>query len=119
MFTDIRPVYLALFAINSTGNITTLEMELNLACDIESGATCIVDITPQNNNTHSNMSQRQIHNITNEDVGGNLFHPQQVFLTFLNVTEGLEYMIQARLLSSEEDMIGPEFQTIISVPFGT
>ena len=119
MFTDIRPVYLASFAINSTRNITILEMGLNLACDIESGASCIVNITPQNNNTHSNMSQGQIHNITDEDVGGNLFSPQQVFLTFLNVTEGLEYIVQARLRRSEGDMIGPEFQTIISVPFGT
>ena len=93
-------------------------MGLTLACDIESGATCVVDIFPQNNNTHSKMSQRQIHNITDEDNEENLFHPQQVFLTFLNLTEGLEYMVQARLLSSEGDMIGQEFQTIISIPFG-
>ena len=111
-------MYLASFAINRTGNITTLKMGLTLACDIESGATCIVDIIPQNNNTHSKMSQRQIHNITDEDDEENLFRPQQVFLTFLNLTEGIEYMVQAHLLSSEGDMIGQEFQTIISIPFG-
>ena len=117
-FTDIRPVYLASFTINRTGNITTLNMGLNLACDIESGATCIVDIIQQNNITRLNMSQRQTHNITDEDDEETLFRPQQVFLTFLNITEGLEYMVQARLLSSEGDMIGQGFQTIISVPFG-
>ena len=110
-------MYLASFAINRTGNITTLNMGLNLACDIESGATCIVDIIPQNN-THSNMSQRQIHNITDEDEE-NLFRPRQIFLNFLNITAGLEYMVEARLLSSEGDMIGQGFQIIISVPFGT
>ena len=92
-------------------------MGLNLACDIKSGATCIVDIIPQNNITRLNMSQRQIHNITDEDDEETLFRPQQAFLTF-NITEGLEYMVQACLLSSEGDMIGQGFQTIISVPFG-
>ena len=109
-------MYLASFAINRTGSITTINMGLNLACDIESGATCIVDIMPQNNITRLNMSQRQIH-ITDEDDEETLFRPQQVFLTF-NITEGLEYMVQARLLSSKGDMIGQGFQTIISVPFG-
>ena len=95
-------------------------MGLNLACGIESGAICILDIIPQNNDTNSNTSQRQIHNITesDDDVERNLFRPQQLFLTFLNITEGLEYAVQARLLSSEGNMIGAGFQTIISVPFG-
>ena len=116
-FTDIRPVYLASFDINSTGNITALNMEFNLACDIESGATCTVEIIPLDTNTNSHMSQRQIHNIT-EDNGKNLFHSQQIISTFLNITEGLNYTVQAYLLSSEGDMIGSEFQTLISIPFG-
>ena len=116
LFTDIRPVYLASFDI-STGNITVLNMEFNLACDIESGATCTVEIMPLNNNTNANMSQRQIHNITDNN-GKNLFRSQQAILTFLNITQGLDYTVQAYLLSSEGRMIGSEFQTLISIPFG-
>ena len=92
-------------------------MKFNLACDIESGATCTVEIMPLNNNTNANTSQRQIHNITDNN-GKNLFRSQQAILTFLNIAQGLDYTVQAYLLSSEGRMIGSEFQTLISIPFG-
>ena len=118
-YTDIRPVYLASFEVhNSTGNVTTLEITFNLSCDVESGVTYIMDIILLNS-IHSNTSQTQIRNNTNEDIGEeDLFHPRQVLLTFSNIIRGLEYTVQARLLNSERDMIGPEFQTNISIPFG-
>ena len=73
-----------------------------------------MDIIPLNNNSHS--THRQIHNITD---GEDLFHPQQVILIFPDVMTGLDYMVRAHLLNSEGIIIGPEFQTIISVvPFG-
>ena len=113
-YTDIRPVYLASFeASNSTGNVTTLKMVFNLSCGIESGATCIVDVIPVNS-THS-TSHSQTHNITE---GDDLFHPQQIFLTFFNVTQGIEYTINARIQSSQGNVIGTEFNTIITAPFG-
>ena len=119
-YTDIRPVYLASFEVNnSTGNVTTLEIAFNLSCNIEREVTYIVYIIPLNNNIHSNANQTQIHNITNEDIGEeNLFHPRQVLLTFSNIMRGLEHTVQAQLLNSERDMIGPEFQMNISIPFG-
>ena len=118
-YTDIRPAYLASFEVdNSTGNVTTLEITFNLSCDVESGITYIMDIIPLNN-IHSNTSQTQIHNITNEDIGEkNLFRPRQVLLSFSNIVRGLEYTVQARLFNSERDMIGPDFKMNISIPFG-
>ena len=116
LYIDIRPVYLDSFeAINSTGIVTTLQMTFNLACNIESEATCTVVVIPLNNKSHLNTTHRQIHNITNEE---DVFHPQQVILTFPDIMLGLEYMVRAHLLSSEGVIIGPEFQTVISVPFG-
>ena len=116
LYIDIRPVYLDLFeAINSTGNVTTLQITLNLACNIESEATCVVNVIPLNNNSLLNTTHRQIHNITNEE---DLFHPQQVTLTFPDIMVGLEYMVHAHLFSSEGVTIGPESQAIISIPFG-
>ena len=115
LYIDIRPVYLDSFkTINSTGNVTTLQIMFNLACGIES-ATCVVDVIPLKNNSNLNTTHIQMHNITDED---NLFHPQQVILTFPNIMVGLEYTVHAHLLSSDGDVIGPEFQTLIDVPFG-
>ena len=116
LYIDIRPVYLDSFeTINSTGNVTTLWITFNLACNIESEAICVVDVIPLNNNSHLNTTYKQIHNITNEE---DLFHPQQVILTFPDIMLGLEYMVRAHLLSSEGVIIGPESQTVISVTFG-
>ena len=118
-YTDIRPVYLVSFkAASNTGNITTLEITFNLSCDIyiQNEVTLIVDIIPLNNSVHSNASQTQRHNIMiDDDNEENLFRPWQVLLTFSDIMRGLEYTVQARL---EGDIILPEFQMIISVPFG-
>ena len=90
-------------------------MTFNLACNIESKATCVVDVIPLDNNNHLITTHRQIHNITNEE---DLFHPQQVILTFPDIMVGLEYIVRAHLLSSEGVIIGPESLTVSSVPFG-
>ena len=87
----------------------------NLACGIEKEATCVVDVTPLKINSNLNTSYTQMHNISDEE---NLFHPQQVILTFSDIMVALEYTVHGRLLSSEGEMIGPEFQTIISAPSG-
>ena len=110
-------MYLASFeAVSSKRNVTTLRIGVNLSCGIQSGATCIVDIIPVDNN--NNASHRQIYNITEENNDKNMFNPKQVFLNFINIIRRNEYILQARLLSSEGDMIGPEFHTTIGVPFG-
>ena len=115
-YIDIRPVYLDTFeAINSTGNVTTLQMTFKLACGIEKEATCVVDIIPLKINSNLSTSYTQMHSISNEE---NLFHPQQVILTFSDIMLAVEYIVHGRLLSSEGEMIGPEFQTIISAPSG-
>ena len=112
-------MYLVSFkAASNTGNITTLEITFNLSCDIyiQNEVTLIVDIIPLNNSIHSNASQTQRHNIMiDDDIEENLFRPWQVLLTFSDIMRGLEYTVQARL---EGDIILPEFQMIISVPFG-
>jgi len=111
-------VYLASFeAVSSKGNVTTLRIGLNLSCGIQIGAICVVDITLLDNN--ANKHYRQMYNITEENYDKNImFNQQQVFLNFINIIRGNEYMLQACLLSSEGDMIGPEFHTTIGVPFG-
>lgn len=117
---DLRPVYLvSLEAISSMGNITILKIGFNLACGIENGTTLVVDVVPLNNNNDTSMSQRQIHDITDKIIEEQFFRPQQVFLTFMNITTGLDYTVQARLLNSEGDIIGAEFHMNISVPSGT
>ena len=114
-YLDIRPVYLDTFeAINSTGSVTTLQITFDLVCGIEKEATCVVDVIPLKINSNLNTSYTQMHSISNEE---NLFHPQQVILTFSDIMVALEYTVHGHL-SSEGEMIGPEFQTIISIPSG-